>query len=153
LRILFAFKLERLLKGPDPETARFIPALQKIFLDRTPLSHGSFLRAFLSAGGDLERAATSTQLSLIAKPVGGGRQSGAFGLKQRSSRNKTQRCAISSLEAVLLSGRSTMSEFDQEDGHKKWFANPDFNPAQCNVVATEHRASRTTAGNHFIAST
>jgi hypothetical protein len=31
LRILFAFKLERLLKRPDPETARFIPTLQKIF--------------------------------------------------------------------------------------------------------------------------
>ena len=32
-----------------------------------------------------------------------------------------------------------MSEFDQEDGRKKWFANPDLNPAQCNVVAAEHR--------------
>ncbi len=38
-----------------------------------------------------------------------------------------------------------MSEFDQEDGHKKWFANPDFNPAQCHVVAAEHRENRTTA--------
>ena len=41
-----------------------------------------------------------------------------------------------------------MSEFDQEDGHKKWFANPDFNPAQCNVVAAEHRENRTTAERH-----
>jgi Single cache domain 3 len=30
LRILFAFMLERLLKRPDPEPARFIPTLQKI---------------------------------------------------------------------------------------------------------------------------
>src|ERR1700731_881567 len=43
-----------------------------------------------------------------------------------------------------------MSEFDQEDGHKKWFANPDFNLAQCNVVAAEHRASRTTAEKHTV---
>jgi hypothetical protein len=41
-----------------------------------------------------------------------------------------------------------MSEFDQEDGHKKWFANPDFNPVQCNVVAAEHRENRTTAERH-----
>ena len=41
-----------------------------------------------------------------------------------------------------------MSEFDQEDGHRKWFANPDFNPAQCNVVAAEHRESRTAAERH-----
>ena len=41
-----------------------------------------------------------------------------------------------------------MSEFDQEDGHKKWFANPDFNPARCNVVAAEHRENRTTAEKH-----
>jgi hypothetical protein len=40
-----------------------------------------------------------------------------------------------------------MSEFDQEDGDKKWFANPDFNAAQCNVVAAEHRENRTTAEN------
>ena len=32
-----------------------------------------------------------------------------------------------------------MSEFDQEDGQKKWLANPDFNPARCNVVAAEYR--------------
>ena len=37
-----------------------------------------------------------------------------------------------------------MSEFDQEG--RKWFANPDFNPAQCNVVAAEHRESRTAVG-------
>ena len=43
-----------------------------------------------------------------------------------------------------------MSEFDQEDGHKKWFANPEFNLAQCNVVAAEHRASRTTAEKHTV---
>ena len=43
-----------------------------------------------------------------------------------------------------------MSEFDQEDGHKKWFANPDFNPAQGNVVPAEHRASRTTAEKHTV---
>ena len=43
-----------------------------------------------------------------------------------------------------------MSEFDQEDGHKKWLANPDFNLAQCNVVAAEHRASRTTAEKHTV---
>ena len=43
-----------------------------------------------------------------------------------------------------------MSEFDQKDGHKKWFANPDFNPAQCNVVAAEHRVSRTTAKKHTV---
>ena len=43
-----------------------------------------------------------------------------------------------------------MSEFDQEDGHKKWFANPDFNLAQCNVVAAEHRAGRTTAEKHTV---
>ena len=42
-----------------------------------------------------------------------------------------------------------MSEFDQEDGHKKWFANPDFNPAQYNVVAAEHRENRTTAEKHW----
>ena len=41
-----------------------------------------------------------------------------------------------------------MSEFDQKDGHKKWFANPDFNLAQCNVVAAEHRESRTVAERH-----
>ena len=41
-----------------------------------------------------------------------------------------------------------MSEFDQEEGRKKWFANPDFNPAQCNVVAAEHRENRTTAERH-----
>jgi NTE family protein len=40
-----------------------------------------------------------------------------------------------------------MSEFDQEDCHKKWFANPDFNLAQC---AAEHRASRTTAEKHTV---
>jgi hypothetical protein len=39
-----------------------------------------------------------------------------------------------------------MSEFDQEG--RKWFANPDFNPAQCNVVAAEHRESRTAAERH-----
>jgi hypothetical protein len=43
-----------------------------------------------------------------------------------------------------------MSEFDQEDGHKKWFANPDFNPAQCNVVPAEHRENRTTAEKHTV---
>jgi NTE family protein len=43
-----------------------------------------------------------------------------------------------------------MSEFDQEDGDKKWFANPDFNPAQGNVVPAEHRASRTTAEKHTV---
>ena len=43
-----------------------------------------------------------------------------------------------------------MSEFDREDGHKKWFANPDFNLARCNVVAAEHRASRTTAEKHTV---
>src|ERR1700749_1447866 len=42
-----------------------------------------------------------------------------------------------------------MREF-QEDGHKKWFANPDFNPAQCNVVAAEHRENRTTAEKHTV---
>ena len=41
-----------------------------------------------------------------------------------------------------------MSEFDQGDGHKKWFANPDLNPAQCNVVAAEHRENRTSAERH-----
>ena len=41
-----------------------------------------------------------------------------------------------------------MSEFDREDGHKRWFANPDFNPAQYNVVAAEHRENRTTAEKH-----
>jgi hypothetical protein len=41
-----------------------------------------------------------------------------------------------------------MSEFDQEDGRRKWFANPDFNPARCNVVAAEHRESRTVAERH-----
>src|ERR1700686_99881 len=41
-----------------------------------------------------------------------------------------------------------MSEFDQEESRKKWFANPDFNPAQCNVVAAEHRENRTTAERH-----
>jgi hypothetical protein len=83
LRILFAFKLERLLKGPDPETARFITALQKIFLDRTPLSHGSFHRAFLSAGGDLERAASRTQLSLIREDGRRRQTEWAWGLKQQ----------------------------------------------------------------------
>ena len=39
-----------------------------------------------------------------------------------------------------------MSEFDQEG--RKWFANPDFNPAQRNVVAAEHRESRTAAERH-----
>ena len=42
-----------------------------------------------------------------------------------------------------------MSEF-QEDGHKKWFGNPNFNPAQCNVVAAEHRENRTTAEKHTV---
>src|SRR6202140_5080919 len=41
-----------------------------------------------------------------------------------------------------------MSEFDQEESRKKWFANPDFNPAQCNVVAAEHRENRTIAERH-----
>jgi hypothetical protein len=41
-----------------------------------------------------------------------------------------------------------MGEFDQADGHKKWFANPDLCPAQCNVVAAEHRENRTSAERH-----
>ena len=41
-----------------------------------------------------------------------------------------------------------MSEFDRQDGHRKWFAKPDLNPAQCNVVAAEHRENRTTAERH-----
>ena len=41
-----------------------------------------------------------------------------------------------------------MSEFDPEEGRKKWFANPDLNSAQCNVVAAEHRESRTAAERH-----
>jgi len=43
-----------------------------------------------------------------------------------------------------------MSEFDQEDGHKKWFANPDFNPAQGNGVAAVRRASRTAAEKRIV---
>jgi RNA polymerase sigma factor (sigma-70 family) len=38
--------------------------------------------------------------------------------------------------------------FDQEENHKRWFANPDSNPAQCNVAAAEHRENRTTAEKH-----
>src|SRR3984957_20831349 len=65
LVILFAFKPERLLKGETRKRRDLFPRCKRFFLDRTPLTHGSFHRAFLSAGGDLERAATRTQLSLI----------------------------------------------------------------------------------------
>ena len=41
-----------------------------------------------------------------------------------------------------------MSEFDPEEGRKKWSADDYVNPAQRNVVAAEHRASRTTAERH-----
>jgi hypothetical protein len=77
LRILFAFKPERLLKGETRKRRDLFPRGKRFFIDRTPLSHGSFHRAFLSAGGDIERAATRNQLSLIAKTVGGGKQSGS----------------------------------------------------------------------------
>jgi predicted acylesterase/phospholipase RssA len=43
-----------------------------------------------------------------------------------------------------------MSEFDQEEGRKKWFADDDVNPAQRNVVAAEHRANRTTTEKHTV---
>ena len=42
-----------------------------------------------------------------------------------------------------------MSEFDQEENHKRWFADPDFNPAQCNVAAAEHRENRTAEKHAF----
>jgi hypothetical protein len=67
LRILFAFKPEGLLKGETRKRRDLFPRGKDFFLDRTPLTHGSFHRAFLSAGGDLERAATRTQLSLIGE--------------------------------------------------------------------------------------
>jgi predicted acylesterase/phospholipase RssA len=41
-----------------------------------------------------------------------------------------------------------MSEFDPEEGRKKWSADDYVNPAQRNVVAAGHRASRTTAERH-----
>ena len=58
LRILFAFKPERLLKGETRKRRDLFPRCKRFFLDWTPLSH---------AGGDLERAATRTQLSLIGE--------------------------------------------------------------------------------------
>jgi predicted acylesterase/phospholipase RssA len=41
-----------------------------------------------------------------------------------------------------------MSEFDQEDGGRKWCADHGVNLWQSNVVAAEHRASRATAERH-----
>jgi hypothetical protein len=55
LRILFAFEPERLLKGETRKRRDLFPHCKRFFLDRTPLGHGSFHRAFLLAGGDLSR--------------------------------------------------------------------------------------------------
>jgi hypothetical protein len=52
------FKPERLLKGETRKRRDLFPRCKRFFLDRTPLSHGSFHSASLSAGGAPERAVT-----------------------------------------------------------------------------------------------
>jgi len=41
LRILFAFKPERLLKGETRKRRDLFPRCKRFFLDRTPLSHSA----------------------------------------------------------------------------------------------------------------
>jgi hypothetical protein len=53
-----SLKPERLLKGETRKRRDLFPRCKRFFLDPTPLSHGSFHSAFLSAGGAPERAVT-----------------------------------------------------------------------------------------------
>jgi hypothetical protein len=55
LRILFAFKPERLLKGETGKRRDLFPRCKRFFLDRTPLSHGSSTERFC------QPAATSSE--------------------------------------------------------------------------------------------
>jgi hypothetical protein len=53
-----SLKPERLLKGETRKRRDLFPRCKRFFLDPTPLSHGSFHSASLSAGGAPERAVT-----------------------------------------------------------------------------------------------
>jgi hypothetical protein len=55
LRILFAFKPERLLKGETRKRRDLFPRCKRFFLDWTPLSHGSSTERFC------QPAATSSE--------------------------------------------------------------------------------------------